>query len=66
MASKNILSDGYIQFPDLTSEPVSCSLFASFGDEGFGVVVGIDGSARGIELISRSKANGRVFVILGS
>jgi len=58
-------SEGYIQFPDLTSAPVSCSLFAGLKEEGLGVVVESVGSARGIVLTSRSEARGRVFLRRG-
>lgn len=47
MASKNMRSEGYIQFPDALSAPVSFSLFA-------GRSVGTPGVERGIVLISRS------------
>ena len=56
--------------PDLVSEPVSCSLLAARGEgdgeeEGLGVTVERFTSVRGIELISRSNASGRVLSIRG-
>ena len=47
------------------SEPVSASLFAGRGGEdGFGVVIGREGSARGMVLTSRSSAKGRVLMVV--
>ena len=59
MASKNIFSEGYIQFE-------ACDRGDGEGnDVGVGVVVSGESSARGMELVTRSEARGRFFVSRG-
>lgn len=60
MASKNIFSEGYIHFEE-GGGTVSVT-----GEIGEGVVVTGEISARGIELVTRSEANGLCFVSWGA